>query len=41
MPKQDAVALLKTDHAAVKALFEKEGKLKKQDDEKKASLSLR
>src|ERR1700675_2467186 len=38
MPKQDAVALLKTDHAAVKALFEKEGKLKKQDDEKKASL---
>jgi hemerythrin superfamily protein len=38
MPRQDAIALLKTDHAAVKALFEKEGKLKKQDGEKKASL---
>ena len=38
MPKQDAIALLKTDHATVKALFEKEGKLKKQDGEKKAGL---
>src|ERR1700730_14822450 len=38
MPNQDAIALLKTDHAAVKGLFEKEGKLKKQDGEKKASL---
>jgi hemerythrin superfamily protein len=38
MPKRDAVALLKTDHAAVKVLFEKEGQLKKQDGEKKAGL---
>jgi hemerythrin superfamily protein len=38
MPKQDALALLKTDHAAVKALFEREGKLKKQDGEKKVAL---
>jgi hemerythrin superfamily protein len=38
MPNQDAIALLKTDHAAVKGLFEKEGKLKKQDGEKKANL---
>ncbi|MGH6875858.1 MAG: hemerythrin domain-containing protein [Rhizomicrobium sp.] len=38
MPKQDAIALLKAGHAAVKALFEKEGKLKKRDDERKASL---
>src|ERR1700682_5517076 len=38
MPNQNAIALLKTDHAGVKGLFEKEGKLKKQDSEKKASL---
>jgi hemerythrin superfamily protein len=38
MPKRDAVALLKTEHAAVKVLFEKEGQLKKQDGEKKAGL---
>jgi len=38
MPNQDAIALLKTDHAAVKGLFEKEGKLKKQDGEKKPNL---
>jgi iron-sulfur cluster repair protein YtfE (RIC family) len=38
MPNQNAIALLKTDHAAVKGLFEKAGKLKKQDGEKKASL---
>jgi hemerythrin superfamily protein len=38
MPKQDAIALLKTDHATVKKMFEKEGKLTKKDSEKKASL---
>lgn len=38
MPKHDALTLLKTGHAAVKALFEEEGKLKKQDGEKKAGL---
>ena len=38
MPKQDAIALLKTDHATVKKMFEKEGKLTKKDGEKKASL---
>jgi iron-sulfur cluster repair protein YtfE (RIC family) len=38
MPKQDAIALLKTDHATVKKMFEKEGKLIKKDSEKKASL---
>ena len=38
MPKQDAIELLKTDHATVKKMFEKEGKLTKKDDEKKASL---
>ena len=37
MPKQDAIALLKTDHATVKKMFEKEGKLTKKDGEKKAS----
>jgi hemerythrin superfamily protein len=30
MPKQDAIALLKKDHATVKSLFEQEGKLAKQ-----------
>jgi hemerythrin superfamily protein len=35
MPKQDAIALLKQDHAAVKRLFEQEGQLGKQVDEKK------
>lgn len=38
MPKQDAIALLKTEHATVKKMFEKEGKLTEQDNEKKASL---
>jgi hemerythrin superfamily protein len=38
MPKQDAIALLKTDHATVKKMFEKEAKLTKQDSEKKAGL---
>jgi len=38
MSKQDAIALLKIDHATVKKLFEKEGKLTKKDGEKKASL---
>jgi hemerythrin superfamily protein len=38
MPKQEATALLKTDHAMVKKMFEKEGKLTKKDSEKKASL---
>ena len=38
MPKQDAIALLKTDHATVKTLFEQEGRLPKKDGEKKASL---
>jgi hemerythrin superfamily protein len=38
MPKeQDAIALLKTDHATVKKLFEQEEKLKKRDSEKQAS----
>ena len=35
MPKQDAIALLKADHAAVKKLFAQERKATKQDDEKK------
>src|ERR1700691_3982676 len=35
MPKQDAIALLKADHAAVKKLFAQEQKATKQDDEKK------
>jgi len=38
MPKQDAIALLKTDHATVKKMFEKEGTLTNKDSEKKASL---
>jgi hemerythrin superfamily protein len=38
MSKHDAIALLKTDHATVKKMFEKEGKLTKKDSEKKASL---
>jgi hemerythrin superfamily protein len=38
MPKQDAIALLKSDHATVKKMFEKEGKLTKKDSQKKASL---
>ena len=38
MPKQDAIALLKTDHATVKKMFEKEGRLTKKDSEKKAGL---
>jgi len=38
MSKQDAIALLKIDHATLKKLFEKEGKLTKKDGEKKASL---
>ena len=38
MPKQHAIALLKTDHATVKTMFEKEGKLTTKDSENKASL---
>ena len=38
MPKQDAIALLKTGHATVKKMFEKEAKLTKKDSEKKAGL---
>ena len=38
MPKQNAIALLKTDHTTVKKMFEKERKLTKKDSEKKASL---
>jgi hemerythrin superfamily protein len=38
MPKHDAIALLKADHAAVKKLFEQEEKLSKQADAKKAEL---
>src|SRR6201987_395614 len=38
MPKQDAITLLKSDHATVKKMFEKEGKLTKKDSHKKASL---
>jgi hemerythrin superfamily protein len=38
MPKRDAIALLKTDHATVKKMFEKEGKLTERDSQKKASL---
>lgn len=38
MPKHDAIALLKSDHATVKKMFAKEGKLTKKDSEKKASL---
>jgi hemerythrin superfamily protein len=36
MAPQDAIALLKTDHATVKQLFEQEEKLKKRDSEKQA-----
>ena len=35
MPKQDAIALLKTDHAAVKKLFAQEEKLAKHDGHQK------
>jgi iron-sulfur cluster repair protein YtfE (RIC family) len=38
MPKQDAIALLKTGHATVKKMFQKEAKLTKKDSEKKAGL---
>jgi iron-sulfur cluster repair protein YtfE (RIC family) len=38
MPKQHAIALLKTDHATVKKMFEKEGKLTTKDSGKKGSL---
>src|SRR5208282_4325729 len=38
MPKQDAIALLKADHAAVKKLFAQEQRATKQDDEKKQSI---
>ena len=38
MPKQHAIALLKTDHATVKKMFAKEGKLTTKDSENKASL---
>src|ERR1700751_1581607 len=37
MAPQDEIALLKTDHATVKKLFEQEEKLKKRDSEKQAS----
>jgi hemerythrin superfamily protein len=36
MAPQDAIALLKTDHATVKQLFEQEEKLNKRDSEKQA-----
>jgi hemerythrin superfamily protein len=39
MAKQDAIALLKRDHATVKKLFEKEEKLTKQDSQKKQDIS--
>ena len=35
MAKQDAIALLKTDHATIKKMFEKEEKLTKRDGQKK------
>ena len=38
MPKQNAIALLKADHAAVKKLFAQEQRAAKQDDEKKQSI---
>jgi hemerythrin superfamily protein len=38
MPKQNAIALLKADHAAVKKLFGQEERATKQDDEKKQSI---
>jgi hemerythrin superfamily protein len=38
MPKHDAIVLLKTDHAAVKKLFESEKKLTKADGKKKEAI---
>ena len=38
MPKQNAITLLKADHAAVKKLFAQEQKATKQSDEKKQSI---
>jgi hemerythrin superfamily protein len=38
MPKYDAIALLKTDHAAVKKLFESEKKLTETDGKKKEAV---
>jgi hemerythrin superfamily protein len=38
MPKHDAIALLKAEHAAVKKLFEQEEKLSKQTDARKKDL---
>ncbi len=38
MPKQNAIALLKADHAAVKKLFAQEERATKQNDEKKQSI---
>jgi hemerythrin superfamily protein len=38
MAKQDAVAVLKTDHATVKKMFEKEEKLTKHDGQKKQDI---
>ena len=38
MPKHDAIVLLKTDHAAVKELFESEKKLTKADGKKKEAI---
>ena len=38
MPKHDAIALLKTDHAAVKKLFESEKNLTRQDGKKKEAI---
>lgn len=38
MPKQNAIALLKADHAAVKKLFAQEERATKQSDDKKQSI---
>ena len=38
MPKQNAITLLKSEHAAVKELFAREQKATKQSDEKKQSI---
>jgi hemerythrin superfamily protein len=38
MPKQNAIALLKADHAAVKKLFAQEERATKQDEKKKQSI---
>ena len=38
MPKHDAIVLLKTDHAAVKKLFESEKRLTKADGKKKEAI---